>query len=296
MFKKDQIHHNLMILPGTIFVFLFNTITLAGVFIAFQDYIPGRGWFSSPWVGLSNFESFFESSDSFEIIRNTLVISIGKIIFVTLASILFALLLNEIKSVALKRCIQTTVYLPHFISWVIYATIIKMMLSGDGMVNRTLMLFGLKEPIIFLGDAGLFQWIVIGTEILKEFGFGAIIYLAAIVGINPSLYESAIVDGANRFKQAIYITLPCIMPTIILLATLSLGNILNAGFDQIFNLYNPAVYKTGDIIDTYVYRVGLANINYGVGSAIGLMKSVISFVLITATCAMADKFARYKIF
>ena len=293
---KEQVNYNLMLLPGVLFVFLFNTITLVGIAVAFQNYVPGKGWFGSPWVGFAHFELFFGTPDSLQILRNTLVIAIGKIVFTTLTSIIFALLLNEIKGNSLKRIIQTTVYLPHFISWVIYATIIRFMLSGNGMVNRTLMIFGMKEQILFLGKASLFQPVMVITEVFKEFGFGTIIYLAAITAIDPILYEAAVIDGASRFQQARHITIPGITPTIVLLATLSMGNVLNAGFDQIFNLYGPAVYETGDIIDTFVYRVGLISLNFGLGSAIGLMKSVVSIVLITTSYALAARFANYRIF
>lgn len=296
MYKKERVHYHLMMAPGVTAVFLFNTVTILGVLVAFQDFIPNLGWFRSPWVGFRNFELFFGTPDAGRIIQNTLVMACGKIVFTTLSSIIFALLLNEIYSTRVKRFVQTAVYLPHFVSWVIFASIIRFLLSEAGMVNRTLALIGMKEPILFLSKANLFQPTMIITHVLKEFGYGSIIYLAAITSIDPSYYEASIIDGANRFQMIIYITLPCIAPTIILLATLSIGNILNAGFDQVFNLYSPAVYETADIIDTYVYRYGLMQINYGFGSAIGLFKSVISMVLITLSYTLAAKLADYRIF
>lgn len=234
--------------------------------------------------------------DSWQVLRNTLVIAVGKIVFGTLAAILFALLLNELRNQRLKKSIQTAVYLPHFVSWVIYATIMRSMLGAEGLVNQVLQTLGGQEPVLFLGTPSLFPWVMILTETLKEFGFSAIVYLSAITAIDPGLYEAAEIDGAGRWQQAVHVTLPGLRTIIVLMATLSLGNVLNAGFDQIFNMYNPLVYSTGDIIDTYVYRVGLISINYGVGSAVGLFKSVISIILMTAAYWMAAKFADYRIF
>lgn len=296
MYKKDRLHYHLMIIPGIIAIFLFNTLTLLGIFVAFQDFIPTLGWFGSPWVGLRNFDIFFGTPDAKIILRNTIVMAVGKIVLTTTISIVFALMLNEIRSVRFKRTIQTFVYFPHFVSWIIFATILRFMLSSDGMINIALKAFGMKESIKFLSKPDLFQPIMIFTEMMKEFGYGSIIYMAAIANINPNFYEAASIDGANRFQMILHITLPCITPTIILLATLSIGNVLNAGFDQIFNLYNPAVYSTADIIDTYVYRFGLMKINYGLGAAVGLFKSVVSFVLIVASYTFAAKFADYRIF
>ncbi|NSW92711.1 MAG: sugar ABC transporter permease [Firmicutes bacterium] len=294
--KKEQIHYHMMVLPGTIIVFLFNTATWLGIFLAFQDFVPSKGWFGSPWVGMENFKVFFSMPDSFQIIRNTLIMAVGKIIFTMLTAIVFALLLNEILHKGLKRSIQTAVYLPHFVSWVIFAIIMRSLFDLDGIINRLLLMLGLHEPILFLGIPKLFPIIMIITHVLKEFGFSAIIYLAAITNVDPCLYEASFIDGANSWQKVIYVTLPCIAPIIVLMATLSLGNILNAGFDQIFNMYNPTVYSTGDIIDTYVYRVGLMSYNYGIGSAIGLFKSVISFVLMILANWLAVKFADYHIF
>lgn len=296
MYKKEKWLYHLMLTPGILAVLMFNTVTLLGIFVAFQDFVPNRGWFGSEWVSLENFALFFGTPDAWIVIRNTLVMAVGTIVFSTLASIAFALLLNEVRSGGIKRVVQTFVYLPHFVSWVIYASIIRFLLSGDGMLNRLLLSLGMEEPILFLSKENLFQPVMILTEVMKEFGYGSIIYLTAIANVNPNFYEAATLDGANRWQKMYYITLPCIMPTIILMATLSVGNVLNAGFDQVFNLYSPAVYSTADIIDTYVYRIGLLNINYGLGSAIGLFKSVISMLLIVVSYSLAAKFCDYRIF
>ncbi|WP_155828611.1 ABC transporter permease, partial [Schleiferilactobacillus shenzhenensis] len=263
--------------------------------MAFQDFIPAQGFLHSQWVGFAHFQYMFSLPDSFQIFRNTIVIAVGKIILGTLAPIIFALLLNEVRVKWFKETIQTIVYLPNFLSWVVLGAVFTMILSDGGMVNQFLGLFGIK-PISFLASNTWFQPLMIITDVWKGYGYGTIIYLAAMTAINPDLYESAALDGANRWQNIIHITLPSIVPMIILVATLSLGNILNAGFDQIFNLYNPVVYPTGDIIDTYVYRMGLRGAQYSFGAAVGLLKSVISLVLIVFSYKLAKKYAHYTLF
>jgi putative aldouronate transport system permease protein len=207
-----------------------------------------------------------------------------------------ALMLNNVTIRLFKRTVQTIIYLPHFLSWIIMAGILVDILSpSEGIVNRALVLVGI-EPIFFLGDDKVFPWTMVVTDVWKSFGFGTIIYLAALTDIDPSLYEAAVVDGASRWQQTWFVTLPGISGTIIMLSTLSLGNILNAGFDQIFNLYGPLVYRTGDIIDTLVYRTGILNNQYGVATAVGLLKSVVSLILIGIAYKLAAKWADYRIF
>jgi putative aldouronate transport system permease protein len=210
---------------------------------------------------------------------------------------LFSLLLNEVRVSSFKRSVQTLVYLPHFLSWVILGGILLEILSTEGgMINKLLgNLFGI-QPIFFLGDGDWFRVTVVISHVWKEFGFGTIVFLAALAGVNPSLYEAAVVDGANRWKQTLHITIPAMMPITIVLATLSLGNVLNAGFDQIFNLYNALVYDKGDIIDTYVYRTAIISGNMGFGTALGLFKSAIGLVLIVSAYRLAYKLAGYRIF
>lgn len=289
-----QLH--VMLLPALIIVLIFQYVPMLGLVMAFQDYEPWLGFLHSPWVGLEHFKTMFEYEDARQVIWNTLVISTLKIIFNLGVPLAFALLLNEVYVMKFKRTVQTIVYLPHFLSWVILGGILIDMLSPEGgIVNRFLSVFGV-EPIFFLGDNDWFRTIVVVTDVWKECGFNTIVFLAALTSINPSLYEAAIVDGANRWQQTIYITLPSMLPIIIVVGTLSLGNILNAGFDQILNLYNPLVYKTGDIIDTYVYRVGLLNGDFSYATAVGLFKSVISFILVVTGYRLAYKYANYKIF
>ncbi|AOL34687.1 MULTISPECIES: ABC transporter permease [Geobacillus] len=289
-----QLH--VMLLPALIIVLIFQYVPMLGLVMAFQDYEPWLGFLRSPWVGLEHFKTMFEYEDARQVIWNTLVISTLKIIFNLGVPLAFALLLNEVYVMKFKRTVQTIVYLPHFLSWVILGGILIDMLSPEGgIVNRFLSIFGVK-PIFFLGDNDWFRTVVVVTDVWKECGFNTIVFLAALTSINPSLYEAAIVDGANRWQQTIYITLPSMLPIIIVVGTLSLGNILNAGFDQILNLYNPLVYKTGDIIDTYVYRVGLLNGDFSYATAVGLFKSVISFILVVTGYRLAYKYANYKIF
>ena len=207
----------------------------------------------------------------------------------------FALLLNEVKHLRYKKVVQTAVYLPHFLSWVILASVLLNVFSLDGIVNQIMQLLG-KDPVIWFSESKYFRQLVVGTDVWKEFGFNAVIYLAALTGIDPTLYEAAAIDGCSRWKQILHITLPGIAGTIILMAVLGLGNALNAGFDQVFNLYNPMVYSTGDILDTWVYRIGLVNLQFSLATTAGLFKSVISFFMIVISYWAAYKFADYKIF
>ncbi len=292
---SDRLCYWAMVLPGTVLVFLFNMRTWPGILGAFQDFIPVKGWYGSEWIGLSNFEIFFRQPDCLQIIRNTLVMAIGKIVCTQCMAIVFALMLNEVRNSKLKKTIQTVTYLPHFVSWVIFATILKALIGSTGLVEGALKSLGV-ESVSLLGTASIFPVVMIVTELIKEFGWSAIIYLSALTAIDMGLYEAAEIDGATRFRQTIHVTLPGIRHIIVLNAVLSLGGILNAGFDQIFNMYNPLVMSTGDILDTWVYRQGLISLNYGVGTAVGLFKSVIAMALTVAAYWAADKFADYKIF
>ncbi|WP_084543525.1 ABC transporter permease [Gracilibacillus kekensis] len=285
-----------MLVPGVIFCIVFQYIPMAGLIIAFKDFKPWLGFAESPWVGLKHFEFLFSYSGNLQVIYNTVIISVLKLVLGLIVPIAFALLLNEIRKMVFKRTIQTMVYLPYFLSWVILGGILLDMLSPEGgLVNNFLGFFGI-DPIFFLGSNTWFRPTVIISDIWKEFGFSTIVYLATLAGINPSLYEAAEMDGATRKKQTWHITLPCMMPIIVVMGILSLGNILNAGFDQIFNLYNPLVYETGDIIDTFVYRVGLVKGDFGFATAMGMFKSVIGFIFIVIAYRLAYKFADYKIF
>ncbi|NOU62622.1 ABC transporter permease subunit [Paenibacillus sp. LMG 31461] len=292
--SKVSLH--LMVLPGIITVLIFSYIPLFGLVMAFEKYVPSKGILGSHWVGLDNFRYVIHLPDFFQVILNTIIIAVMKIIVGLVVPIAISLLLNEMRITFIKRSIQTLVYLPHFLSWVILGGILVDILSpSTGVVNQLLQAVGI-DPIFFLGDNKWFPFTLVLSNEWKEFGFSTIVYLAAIAGINPSLYESAVIDGANRWKCALHITLPGIAPIIVLMATLSIGSILNAGFEQVFNLYSPVVYQSGDIIDTFVYRIGLIDAQYGVATAVGMMKSVVSLVLISVSYYLAYRIANYRIF
>jgi len=291
----ENLSYHMMLLPGIIILFVFATLPLIGVVMAFQNYVPAKGFFNSEWVGLEHFKRMIEMPDSLQILNNTLIIAIFKMILGIIVPVVFSLILNELHSKTYKRVVQTVVYMPHFLSWVILGGIFINVLSLGGVVNHLLKSVGF-EPIMFLGSNDWFRPIIILTDTWKSFGFGTIIYLAALTAVDPNLYEAAVIDGANRFQRCWHVTLPAIVPTIILLTTLSLGNILSAGFDQIYNMYNPIVYKTGDIIDTYVFRMGLERLQFSFGAAVGLLKSLVSALLISLSYFLASKFSNYRIF
>lgn len=288
-------HYYLMVLPALVWLFLFSIVPMVGIIMAFQDYNPGLGIFGSEWIGLENFRYLMQLDDSKQVIINTLIISSGKIVLNLVVPLVFALMLNEVTQLKYKKLVQTIVYLPHFISWVIMASIVINIFGYRGAINTIRSWFGL-EPRLFMADASIFRQLIIGTDVWKSFGFNAVIFLAALTSINPNLYEAATIDGANRWQKTWYVTLPELKSTIVLLGVLGLGNILNAGFDQVYNLYNPLVYSTGDILDTWIYRLGLTNLQFSLATAAGLFKSVVSFVLITLSYLLAYKFADYKIF
>lgn len=285
-----------MLLPAVVLMIIYAYGPMVGIVIAFQRFLPGRGLFGSPWVGLDNFRFMFNMPTIFQVLWNTIYISSMKIVAGIFVPVTVALMLNEVQHSFYKRTVQTVVYLPHFLSWVILSGILIDILSpSEGVVNYLISLIGL-DPVFFLGDDKIFPLTLVVTDVWKSFGFGTIVYLASLTGIDPTLYEAAVADGANRRQQAWHITLPGIKSTIILLSTLSLGNILNAGFEQVFNLYSPVVYRTGDIIDTLVYRTGLVNNQYGVATAVGLLKSVVALFLIGTSYKVAQKAAGYNIF
>ncbi|MCR2806263.1 ABC transporter permease [Paenibacillus soyae] len=294
--RGDSWHLYLMILPAIALTLLFVYVPMGGIVMAFQEYKPYLGITGSKWVGLDQFEFLFEYPDSSQVIWNTLRIAVLKLFFGTIATLTFALLINEVRKKWIRNSVQTFVFLPHFLSWVVLGGIfIELLDPKHGLVNQLLGVLGM-ESIFFLGDNNWFLATVVGTEVWKEFGYGSIIFLAALAGINPALYEAAQLDGANKWKQIWHITLPALVPTIVVCLTLSLSQVLNAGFDQIFNLYNPLVYAKGDIIDTFVYRIGLIGGNYSFGTAIGLFKSVVGLILIVGGYRLAYKVAGYKIF
>ncbi|QUI25560.1 sugar ABC transporter permease [Vallitalea pronyensis] len=288
---------HIMMIPSIIVTTIFAYIPLYGIVMAFQNFNPTKGLFGmQAFVGWDNFRYFFQMPDFRTVLTNTLIISIGKIIFQTIVPIVVALLLNELRIKWFKKSVQTIIYLPHFLSWVILGGILSSVLSpSNGIINAFLGLFNI-EPIFFLGSNDWFRFTLIASDVWKEFGWGTIIHLATIAGISPHLYEAAKMDGANRWKQTRHVTLPSMMPIIIMLSTLSLGRVLNAGFDQVFNLYSPAVYESGDVISTFVYRLGLIQAQYSVAAAVGVFKSFISMFLVTTSYYLSKKYANYRIF
>ncbi len=293
---KRNIPLHVMLIPGVIIVLIYCYIPMAGNIIAFQDFTPLMGYAKADWVGLDNFQYMSDLPSFYQVIWNTVFISLMKIVSGLVAPITVALMLNEVRLSLFKRYVQTIIYMPHFFSWVILGGIVVDILSpSEGIVNQIIKALGI-QPISFLSDNKWFPFVMVITNEWKEVGFSTIIYLAALTSIDPTQYEAAVIDGAGRWKQTWHVTLPGIRPTIILLACLSLGNVLNGGFDQVFNLYSPVVYESGDILDTLVYRIGLVDNNYSVATAVGLVKSVVSLVLIGAGYWLAYRFAKYRIF
>jgi putative aldouronate transport system permease protein len=285
-----------MLIPAVIITIIFRYIPFAGISIAFQQYNPIQGFFDQQWIGFDNFKYIFSMPGFSNILWNTLFIASMKIVGNLAVPLIFALLLNEVSCSLYKRSLQTAFYMPHFISWVALAGVILDILSpSSGIVNNVITALGFK-PVFFIGSPQVFPYMLAVTDVWKEFGWGSIIYLAAIIGIDPTYYEAAIMDGAGRWKQVIHVTIPLVAPIVMLMTVLSIGNILQAGFDQVFNLYSPQVYSTGDIIDTFVYRLGIIDVQFGPATAVGLFKSVISFILIALGYRMADKVAGYRVF
>ncbi|WP_301628378.1 ABC transporter permease [Paenibacillus apis] len=273
-----------MLIPILVWYGIFHYGPMYGVQLAFKEFSPVKGIWGSDWVGLEHFRFlFYQSPDFARIFRNTILISLYNIVFGFPAPVILALMLNELRSKLFKRLAQSITYIPHFFSWVVLSGIIIVMLSpSEGPVNYIIKLFG-GESIYFLTDTSYFRPTLVLTSIWKEIGWGTIIYLAALSGIDPTLYEAATIDGANRWKRIWHITIPSILPVVSIMFILSLGGILNAGFDQIFNLYSPAVYEVADVIDTYVYRAGIQQSQFGLTTAVGLFKNVIGITLVLGT-------------
>ncbi len=273
----------LILLPGILYFVVFHYIPMYGAMIAFKDFKAALGIFGSKWVGLKNFIDFFNHPSFGLVLKNTLIISFYKIICGFPAPIILALLLNEVRQEAYKRTIQTISYLPHFLSWVVIGGLAAKIFSpSTGVINMLIKSLGF-EPIYFMAEPAYFRTILVLSDIWKEIGWGSIIYLAALAGVDPQLYEAAIVDGASKWRQLWSITIPSIAPTIVIMFILRVGGVMNAGFEQIFMMYSPNVYAVSDIIDTFVYRIGLESAKYSLATAIGLFKSVIGFLLILIT-------------
>ncbi len=280
------------LVPGLLFLLLFKYTPMYGIVIAFKDFNIFDGMSASPWVGFKHFEKLLTSSGFLQVFRNTLLISVYKIVFLFPLPIIVAILMNELKHMLFKRTIQTIVYLPHFLSWVIVSGLFIDLLSvNGGVVNRWIALLG-GEPVKFFLDGEVFRSVLVASAGWKEVGWSTIVYLAALTGIDPQLYEAAKMDGANKWKQTLHITLPGLVPIILLMFILRLGSILEAGTEQILVMYNPSVYHVADVIGTYVYRIGLGEQDYSFSTAVGLFESVIAFVLIVAGNGLARKYLK----
>ncbi|MBC8079111.1 MAG: sugar ABC transporter permease [Gorillibacterium sp.] len=294
----SQWEYQVMVLPAILFIVVFSYIPMWGVLMAFQDYDMFKGFWASEWVGLKHFRMFFSAPEFWQIIRNTIMISMGKLVIGFPAPIILALMLNEVRSMVYKRVIQTISYLPHFISWVIMSGILFSLLSVDtGSINLLLQKIGLiDEPINWLSNSHYFWGLLITANVWKEVGFGAIVYLAAIAGVDPHLYEAASIDGANRFKQIFLITLPSITPVILIFLILQISNILNAGFEDILlltnNGNNAIIRNVSEVIDTYVYRTGILNQRYSYAIAAGLFKSLVNILMLILANGLSRRFGK----
>jgi putative aldouronate transport system permease protein len=270
----------ILLLPAFVWVFIFDYLPLYGISIAFMDYNVIQGFSGSEWAGLKYFRMLFESEMFRNAFKNTLLISLYKMISGFLCPILLALALNEIQAAWFKKTLQTAVYLPRFVSWVVYGGIITLLLSPEtGVINKNIEFFGGK-PVYLLVEPAYFRTILVVTDAMKEMGWAAIIYIAAIAGLNPEVYEAAIMDGATRFQRILHITLPGITGTIIVIFILRVGYIMSAGLDQVINLYNPMVFEMGDILDTYIYRIGIEQFNLSLAAAADFIKGVIGLAMV----------------
>ena len=285
----------LLLVPALVYVFIFHLLPMFGILIAFKEYnmfqVPGNPFLSileSPWAGFKYFEQVFKRPEFLQAFANTLIISVYKIVFTFPLPIIFAIFLNEVRSTKFQKGLQLIVYLPHFLSWVVIYGVFVSFLGSTGVINSIITGMGL-EPVSFLMDSGKFRGILVIADAWKEIGWSSIIYFAAIAGLDQECFEAADVDGATRMQKIWYITVPSLLPTIVLMLIIRVGNIMNAGFDQIFVFYNPTVYDVADIIGTYVYRMGLGKLEFSTGTAVGLFNSVISMILVLSSNFIARK-------
>lgn len=287
----------MLVLPGLLYFIIYRYVPMLGMVIAFQDFSPFLGFSGSEWVGMRHFATIFSDPEVARVLWNTLYLSLLQIVFAFPAPIVLAILLNEVRSQLYKRLIQTVVYLPHFLSWVIVVGLFFIFLRSNGIINRVLQLyFGFEVPVDFLTDPGFFRPLVILQVIWKEVGWGTIIFLAALAGINPDLYEAAIVDGASRWRQIWHITLPGIRGTIVILLILRLGNVLDSGFEQIFLMLNAFNMHIGNVLDTYVYYKGIQQSDFSFATAVGMFKGVVGLILVGGANYLAKKFGEDGIY
>lgn len=285
----------MMLIPAAVYFIVFHYIPLYGVTIAFKDYKFSKGILGSAWVGMEHFNRLFEMESFWQVFRNTIIIGLWKFLIGFPAPIIFSLLLNEVTNTKFKKTVQTISYLPHFVSWVVLGAILTQLLSpSTGPVNIVLKAMGM-EPIYFLADSRYFRGVLVASHVWKSVGWGSIVYLAALTSSDQQIHEAAMIDGANRFQRIIKITIPEITPVITIMLILSVGSLINDDFDQIFNLYNSAVYDVGDVLSTYTYRAGLVNMEYSFATAVGLFKNIISVILVVSTNYICSRINDYGI-
>lgn len=292
---KREAPFYIMLAPGMILTLIFSYIPMFGLVMAFQNFNPGKGFLGSDFVGLQNFKFILNQPNIWRVTQNTLFIACSKMVLGILVPLMLALLINELAGTRLKKIVQTSFFLPYFLSWAIIASVIFQVFSLNGPINSLLEMLG-ADKVSFFTDNNVFPWLIIFSDTWKGMGMNIVIYLAAITNIDQSQYEAAVVDGANRLQQVRYITFPSILPIVILTITLALGCVLNAGFDQIYLLYNPLVYESADILDTFVFRLGIGQKLYSPAAALGFIKSLITCGLTGISYYLAYRFAGYKIF
>lgn len=285
----------LMLLPVILYYGIFQYGPMYGLQIAFKDFSANLGFLGSPWAGLKHFKEFFDSYFFFRLLRNTVLLSLYNLIFAFPAGIILALLINEVRLRIFRRTVQTITYMPHFISLVVIVGILYDFTARDGLINNVLVFLFNVEPIPFMREASWFRTLFISSDIWQNVGWSSIIFLAAIANIDQELYEAAKIDGAGRWKQTLHVTIPGMMPTIIILLILSIGSFMTVGDEKILLMYNPATYETADVIGTYVYRKGILESNFSYSAAVGLFKSVIAFVLLIGSNYIAGRFGDTKL-
>lgn len=278
----------LFLLPGLVFAMMFRLLPMSKIVIAFKSFKPLKGIAASPWVGFAQFEKMFADPDALNVIKNTLEINLMIVIFVVPLPMLLAIMLNEITFMPLKKGIQTLIYIPHFFTWVVVYSVFFVLFGSTGMVNTVIKMLG-GEEILFFMKGGWFRFLLVISNAWKGAGWGTIVYLSAITAIDAQIYEAATIDGASKMQQAFRITIPSLLPTLVLMLTVRLGSIMSGGFDQVLAFYNPTVYKSADILGTFVYRQGIGSANFSYASAVGLFESVVGLIFVSMSNVISKR-------
>ena len=278
----------LFLLPGLVFAMMFKLLPMSKIVIAFKNYKNALGITGSPWVGFAQFEKMFADPDVLNVIKNTLEINLMIVIFVVPLPMFLAIMLNEITFMPLKKGIQTLIYIPHFFTWVVVYSVFFVLFGSTGMVNTVIKMLG-GEEILFFMKGGWFRFLLVISNAWKGAGWGTIVYLSAITAIDAQIYEAATIDGASKMQQAFRITIPSLLPTLVLMLTVRLGSIMSGGFDQVLAFYNPTVYKSADILGTFVYRQGIGSANFSYASAVGLFESVVGLIFVSMSNVISKR-------